>query len=285
VELKASIVITTKNRKDELTKAIESCLIQKGNPEILIFDDGSDDGTYEFVKTKYPTIKIHRELNSLGLINARTKAATLVTGDIIFSIDDDAIFSKDNIIKDTIKDFENTLIGAVAIPLININYSPEIIQLAPNSKDVFFTRQFIGTAHALRKNIFIKIDGYRKFLVRQGEEMDYCIRMLDAGYMVKLGSSNPIIHFESPIRDRKMIKYFEARNNIIFILQNVPLVFLFIHLIMNIYNLLYKGGPCYNIVLKGIISGFNDFIILAEIKRRPVSIKTYFKHRKLKVNR
>lgn len=284
-KFKASIVITTKNRRDELVKAIESCLMQKGNPEILIFDDGSEDGTLQLVKDNYPTVRTHREENCIGLINARTKAAQLITGNIIFSIDDDAIFSQDNIIIDILKDFENPTVGAVAIPLINIKYSSEILQCAPDKKTIYYTQQFIGTAHALRKDIFHQIGGYRSYLVRQGEEMDYCIRMLDAGYLVKLGYSNPIIHNESPKRDPSKIKYFEARNNILFILQNIPILFLFPHLLFNLFNLTRKNSGHIKAVCNGIFSGLKDFFFSPIIIRKPVTNSTYLHFRKLRLKR
>ena len=58
----ASIVITTKNRRDDLEKAIVSALAQKveGSVEVIVIDDGSTDGTSEFVSAKFPQAKLHR---------------------------------------------------------------------------------------------------------------------------------------------------------------------------------------------------------------------------------
>ncbi len=281
-ELTASIVITTKNRKGELSNAIESCLKLNGNPEIFVFDDGSEDGTIELVKDQFPSVHCYREEISIGLIDARTKAAKLVDGNIIFSIDDDAIFSDKNIVLDTIRDFEIPNIGAVAIPLINIKYNEDIIQKAPDTNGIYIISQFIGTAHALRKDVFLKLGGYRNSLVRQNEESDYCIRMLDAGYVVKLGISAPIIHYESPKRDRTLIKFYEARNNILFGLMNVPNVLLIFHLTINIVNILRSRNGYLLSVSKGIYSGMKDFIYNKKIKRNPVKIQTYILFRKLR---
>lgn len=281
-EFTASIVITTKNRKAELSNAIESCLKLKGDPEIFVFDDGSDDGTIELVKNKFPSVRLYRENLSLGLIDARTKAATLVQGNIIFTLDDDAVFSDENIVLDIISDFKIPAIGAVAIPLINIKYSQDIIQKAPDTNGTYIISQYIGTAHALRKDVFLKLGGYRNSLVRQNEESDYCIRMLDAGYFVKLGTSAPIIHYESPARDRKLIKFYEARNNIIFSLRNVPNVFLIFHLTFNIVNIFRSRDGYLLSVTKGIYCGMIDFLHNKKMKRKPVKIRTYMLFRKLR---
>ena len=44
--------------------------------------------------------------------------------------------------------------------------------------------------------------------MHQGEESDLCIRMLAAGYVVRLGSSDPIHHFESPKRSFSRMDHF-----------------------------------------------------------------------------
>jgi len=46
-ELTASVVITTKKRKEELLKAIASALEQIGLLEVLVMDGGSGDGMEE----------------------------------------------------------------------------------------------------------------------------------------------------------------------------------------------------------------------------------------------
>ena len=45
----ASVIITTKNRKEELLKAVESAMSQHGLLEVVVIDDGSIDGTAEAV--------------------------------------------------------------------------------------------------------------------------------------------------------------------------------------------------------------------------------------------
>ncbi len=82
------------------------------------------------------------------------------------------------------------------------------MQSPPNTSGTWITDTFIGTAHALRRDIFLKLGGYRDHLVHQGEESDFCIRMLDAGYLVRLGRSDPINHWESPKRDLRRMDFY-----------------------------------------------------------------------------
>ena len=49
-----SVIIPSYNRKDFICRAIESVLSQEyEKKEIIIVDDGSTDGTYEFLNEKY----------------------------------------------------------------------------------------------------------------------------------------------------------------------------------------------------------------------------------------
>lgn len=67
---KISVIIPSYNRIDFINKAIESVLNQKYKEiEIIIIDDGSTDGTYEFLQKEYKdkhNILIYRNEKNSG---------------------------------------------------------------------------------------------------------------------------------------------------------------------------------------------------------------------------
>lgn len=240
----ASIVITTRNRRDDLEKAVVSALAQKleGGVETIVIDDGSTDGTSEMIAAKFPQVRLHRSEASKGLIVQRNHGARLAIAPIIFSIDDDACFSTDNIVADVLKQFDLPAVGAVAIPFINVCQDPDLImQKAPDVSGEFVCSSYIGTAHALRRDLFLRLGGYREALFHQGEEGDYCLRMLDAGYVVRLGRSDPIHHFESPRRDFRRMDLYGRRNNVLFGWHLVPAPILPAYLAATTWNGLWHG--------------------------------------------
>ena len=279
----ASIVITTKNRKDELRRALISARNQTGVSEILVVDDGSTDGTYEMVAHEFPSVWILRSEQSHGLIVQRTRAAKLVTSPIIFSIDDDATFSSGTIVETTLKEFEHPLVGAVAIPFVDVNRSPTVRQLAPHPSRVYAAGSYIGTAHAIRRDLFLTLSGYREILVHQGEEEDYCIRLLDAGYITRLGNADPIHHFESPRRSWIRMDYYGARNKILYAWQNVPFPYLSGHLaITTVKTLFHSLEPSrFWTRLRGVAAGYR-LCFSGRTGRNPVSRLTYRISRDLK---
>ena len=216
----ASVVITTKNRKEELLKAVESSMAQRALLEVIIIDDGSTDGTAEELHKKFsvfsfqspeeqpattdsrlaivpmaplpatsysspvttggPVLRLIRHEVSAGYIIRRNEGARVARGDVIFSLDDDAVFSSPFVVEQTLRDFSHPQVGAVAIPYIEPHKANTEMQRAPTREDVWVTASYIGTAHAVRRDVFLALGGYREHLVHQGEEGDFCIRMLAA---------------------------------------------------------------------------------------------------------
>ena len=168
--MQATVVITTKNRREDLLKAVASVLFQTARPEVLVIDDGSIDGTSEAVAREFPSVRLHRSEQSLGYIAQRNRGAEMARNPIVFSIDDDAVFSSPLVVEQTLREFENLQIGAVAIPFIDVNRSSAVMQKAPRADSIFAAYSFIGTAHALRREVFLRLGGYRDALVHQGEE-------------------------------------------------------------------------------------------------------------------
>jgi GT2 family glycosyltransferase len=220
--MSATVVVTTRNRKDDLRVCLASVQRQSVVVEMLVVDDASTDGTGEMVRAEFPRARLVSHDQMHGYIRGRNEAARLATGDVIVSLDDDAAFSSGRIVADTLACFGDDRVAAVAIPYIDVNRDPAVRQLPPDGDGVYLVESFIGTAHALRRSVFLRMGGYREELFHQGEESDLCVRLLAAGYVVRLGRGEPIHHFESPRRDFRRMDHYGPRNAILFAWQNVP---------------------------------------------------------------
>lgn len=256
--------------------AIQSCLAQTTTPEVLIIDDGSADETATKVRRNMPTIRLISHSNSKGLVVARNEGATAASGEIIFSIDDDAAFTTPEIVAHVLKEFDNSVVGAVAIPYADINRDGIERQRTPDPNGCYVTDRFVGTAHAIRREVFLQLGGYREFIFHQGEESDFCIRMLEAGYYVRLGNSDRIDHYESPKRDTRRMDLYGRRNDILFAALNVPLLHLPLHLLSVTFKGLLFGfriGRPFRMA-QGLLFGYASAVRYL-MHRKPVSVKTY----------
>jgi GT2 family glycosyltransferase len=282
-----SIVITTKNRKSDLKKCLDTCFSQRNIDEVLVFDDGGNDGSYEFVIKNYPLVSVFRSETSLGLINARTKCASIAKGDIIISIDDDCIFQNETTLEEIIPFFSDPSIAAVTIPCIDVLIDPQKITQAGigTVNDVYIRTQFRGCAHAIRKNVFLKLGGYYNNLFRQEEESEFGGRLWKHGYKIRVGICEyPILHYHSAVRNEKQISYYRARNQIIVNYRLVPLLLLpVVAFKQNIQTLIYdaKKGRLSS-SLRGTINGLKQ-IICGKIKRDNMGLKAYLEYKEIRM--
>lgn len=279
----ATVLIVTKNRKEELQRAVQSALNQKIPLEILIIDDGSTDGTGEMISKLFPTARLISHRESAGCVVRRNEGIQQASGAIVFSLDDDAAFTSPHTAEEIIEEFSHPRVGAVAIPMIDVNKGFTVHQQAPGADGFYVTANFIGAAHALRKDVFLKLGGYREFIGHQGEEMDFCIRLLEAGYLVKLGRTKPIHHFESPRRDFRKMDVYGRRNDLLFEWYYTPLAYLPWRIAAVFWKGIHWGcrtGRLRN-MLEGLWMGCQG-IQKQKKQRRPVSHSIFWLYRKLK---
>ncbi|PFG63451.1 glycosyl transferase family 2 [Thioclava sp. ES.031] len=91
VRSRVSVIIPTFNRAALIGETIESLLSQDRKPdEILVIDDGSSDDTQQVLAGYGEMLRVHHQENS-GKAKALNRALKMVTGDLIWIVDDDDI--------------------------------------------------------------------------------------------------------------------------------------------------------------------------------------------------
>jgi glycosyltransferase involved in cell wall biosynthesis len=280
---RATVVITTKNRKHELRKAVASALEQTARPRVIVIDDGSTDDTAIMVEREFPSVTFGRCEKSRGYITQRNRAAALATTPFLFSLDDDAVFSAPDIVETTLQQFDHPRVGAVAIPFVDVNRGRTIRQHAPRRDGIYASYSYIGTAHAVRRDLFLSLGQYREVLVHQGEEEDFCTRMLASGYVTRPGISAPIHHFESEQRNWDRMDFYGARNKILYAWHNVPWPYLAVHLSAStVKTLLYALHPRrFGLRLRGVLAGYRA-VTGRLCTRAPIPVSIYRLSRRLK---
>jgi len=85
-----SVIIPSFNRKSDLRKAIQSVREQSyTDHEIIVVDDGSTDGTKEYLNQNFPEIIVIRHETSQGGSVARNAGARRATGEYVAFLDSD----------------------------------------------------------------------------------------------------------------------------------------------------------------------------------------------------
>jgi len=87
--MKITVIIPTYNRKHTLNRAVQSVLNQTYHPlEIIVVDDGSTDGTYEWLQETFPSVQTIYQPNQ-GVSAARNHGIKQSKGDWIALLDSD----------------------------------------------------------------------------------------------------------------------------------------------------------------------------------------------------
>jgi glycosyltransferase involved in cell wall biosynthesis len=137
--MKVSIAMTSYNGAKYIEEQLDSLRLQTRNPdEVIIIDDGSNDGTIEIVKNyikKWELIDWHLNVNdkNVGWLANFHNAIRETTGDIVFFCDQDDVWDRDKILK-MIACFESNLsINVLACRLNLIDANGEKIPDNPMS--------------------------------------------------------------------------------------------------------------------------------------------------------
>ena len=165
-----SILITTKNRLADLAFTLSKIkyLLKEDVVECVVFDDGSVDGTHDYVKENFPEVQLHSNAVSKGYIFCRNKMLNETQADYAISLDDDAHFVTENPLESIQKYFEeNAQCGLLALRIFWGLEEPVSILSDGKPNRV---QGFVGCAHAWRMKAWHDIPNYPEWFVFYGEE-------------------------------------------------------------------------------------------------------------------
>ena len=169
------------------------------------------------------------------------------------------------------------------MPFINVGIDDVVRQRAPSDARRYVTDTFVGTAYALRRDLFLALDGFRTLFFHQGEEREFCTRMLAAGSLTCLGRGNAVHHRPSPRRDVRRVHVYARRNDLLYAWLDVPMPYLPIHALGTLANGLRHGLRTRRTrwMLEGVLAGLSACLHHRRA-RHAVDASAYRLHRRLR---
>jgi GT2 family glycosyltransferase len=226
-----TVGIVTRNRPDALRECLASlaCL---GDllASVILIDDTSDvpiDGAWrDLPPVVLRKLLVMRQARREGPIVARNRIMQSAQTDFVLLMDDDAWLLDGASVRNGIALLaEEPHVGAVACAMANVDGSPWPASMQPAPVDYpCYVPAFIGFANLLRRDVFLRLGGYRESFHYYGEEKEYCLRQLDAGFDVVYTPSARVVHAPHPA-GRSHSKYvrYVIRNDCLGALYNEPL--------------------------------------------------------------
>lgn len=206
-----SIIILTYNNEKDLAECIPSIYDQTyKNFELLIVDNGSTDGTVEFIKTHYPEIKLVETGANLGYAGGNNIGFRHAKGDYIVVVNPDT-FVDPGWLADLIKPLEDPKIGITNPKVLEYNdhdhgscgntthYTGLHFPRGLEKSTTLYTKPEIvsaisGCSFAIRREVLSSLNGFDPDYFLYLEDSDLSLRARLAGYQIMFTPGSIVYH-------------------------------------------------------------------------------------------
>ncbi len=242
--IKVSIIIPNWNGKYLLKNCLESLKNQSfKNPEIILVDNGSVDGSCEYVKSKFPKVKVLELNKNYGFAKAVNIGIKAAKGEYVILLNNDTEADK-NYLKFLVETAEkHPEAGFVAAKMLNF-YKRNIIDSAGDAVDVVghsyniglgkvdkpqFNKEgyvFLATAGGslFKKEMFDKVGYFDEDYFTYMEDVDLCLRAQIMGFKGWYEPKAVLYHIrkETSSKITAMSEYWHFRNMTQNIIKDYP---------------------------------------------------------------
>ena len=224
---KISIIIVSFNTKHLIDRCFESVKNSVGNLdyEIIVVDNMSKDGSYDYIREKYPEVKLIQSGGNIGFAAANNLGYKSAEGEYIILLNSDAFMVEDGLKKAAEKMEKDKTIGLAGVKLIGEKgeWQPsarsfpgiftEFVTISglsnkyPKSKlfgkvDMTYCDQnrdifcdwVPGAFSIIRREAIEKAGFFDERFFLYYEEVDLCKRIKEAGYKIVYWSDIKVIH-------------------------------------------------------------------------------------------
>jgi len=230
---KVTAIIVNWNDKDVIVECIQSLLDQNRNKiDIIISDNGSKDDSVEFIRKRFPSIKIIENGKNLGFGSAINRGLGLAKGDYLLFLNSDLklhskcvgelakVLESDPNVGGTIPkilhiDQQNTINSlGVLINYTGIAYPNLLGQKDPGYQEPF--ESACGGIFMLRREVYETVGGFDEDLFLYHEDHDLSWRIRLAGWHLKVIPQAIMYHHYK--FNKGILKYYSSEKNRLHIL-------------------------------------------------------------------
>jgi GT2 family glycosyltransferase len=246
-----AIVILNYNGKAHLECYLPSVIKYKQEQTVIIADNASTDDSIEFLKAKYPTIRIIENKENYGFAKGYNESLQIIKDefDYFLMLNNDVEVTKDwiapllsSVQKENIVACQPKILsynskncfehaGAVG-GFIDEHYFPfcrgRIFDSIEKDDLQYETEQKVswtsGAAMLISTKVFFEVGGFDDDFFAHMEEIDLCLRIQKKGYELRCNPKSVVYHLGGgtmPYNSEKKV-YLNFRNNLFLIVKNHP---------------------------------------------------------------
>ena len=263
--MKTAVVILNWNGRDLLKKFLPSVVKNSENADIYIIDNQSNDDSISFISMHYPQILIIKNIENYGYAKGYNQGLKSVDADIMILLNSD-IEVTENWLKPIIKTFDIEPQTAIIQPKI-LDYKQKnkfeyagaaggfvdkygypycrgrIFETVEEDKNQYDEPTEIfwasGACFCVRKSVFDKLAGFDDTFFAHQEEIDFCWRAFNNGFIAKYEPKSTVYHVGGATLESSNPEktYLNFRNSLLVLTKNLPrsnlFLILFIRMILD----------------------------------------------------
>lgn len=200
-----SVIVCTRNGRERIGGCLEA-ILRMDHPgfETIVVDDGSDDGTAEFVAGRFPAVRLLR-LDPCGLSAARNAGAEAAGGEILAYTDDDCEPDREWLarLERVFADGRYAAAGGPNLPPHPRNWHEAVVCAAPGAPshvmlDDEEAEHLPGCNLAVTRAAFDAVGGFDPRFRTAGDDVDFCWRLRDAGFRLGFAPGAFVWHWRRP---------------------------------------------------------------------------------------
>ncbi|MFA5670416.1 MAG: glycosyltransferase [Balneolaceae bacterium] len=245
-----SIVIVNYNVKEYLASLLNSIDKAANNLvlETFVVDNASNDGSKEFIPSRFPEIKYIYNRENVGFGVANNQAIAQAKGKYILIINPDTLVSEDTLTTLFNHMEANAKCGAAGCKILNPDgtFAPESRRSVPSiwtagtkllglsalfPKSKLFGQYYLswmgedepsqisvlsGSFMFWRASVLKELEGFDERFFMYGEDIDLCYRIQELGYYIDYVPSTSIIHYKGESTKKGNLKYIKLFNKALY---------------------------------------------------------------------
>jgi GT2 family glycosyltransferase len=204
-DLPFSVIICTRNGRARIGKGLEAVRNMTGGGfETIVVDDGSDDGTADFVAENFPWVRLLR-LDFRGLSAARNAGAAASNGEILAFTDDDCEPDREWLVRlsRVFADGRFVAVGGPNLPPKPQSWREAVVCVAAGAPshvmlDDEEAEHLPGCNLAVTKLACEAIGGFDPAFHTAGDDVDFCWRLRAAGFRLGFAPGAFVWHWRRP---------------------------------------------------------------------------------------
>lgn len=223
-----TVMIATRNRIDDLRRTCKNIQTWCPQPnEVIICADACTDGTAEMIRDEFPTFTLLENEKSLGSVGSRNRILHLAKQDFVICLDDDSYPVDPTFLKRIRQTLtEHPEAGVITFSELRNGNVYSSVNKTPSSPG-HYVPAYPNCAAVMRRDLYLKLQGFPTFFHHMYEETDYALQCYAAGFAVWFEPSIIIRHHTSPVQRQPVKRHHKnARNELWSVWLRCPLIWM-----------------------------------------------------------